>query len=113
MRIILLAIVLFLPSCTTTVSHVLTAGWPKLAIVEHYVGTKDVRNACQEYEQLGTYIVGCAQFDLKNKTCHIWLNYDYVTTDIVLHERLHCQGYDHPNSTYLKDLLDGYTASAG
>lgn len=99
--------VIYLASCTV-VSHEKVEGWPQLAVIEHHVPHAEMRDRCARYTAFGMPPEACAEFDLARGECHIWLSADFPPQGwIVEHERLHCAGYDHIGSNYLRSILRG------
>ena len=96
---------LLLTGCTP-ISHIPTPGWPALAVTEHHVSNREMRDACVPYMPAGVSPMGCAVMDLDAKTCDIWLSKDFPDEHALEHERLHCLGHDHPGGTFMVDLLE-------
>lgn len=96
---------LLLVSCTTPISHVDTPGWPKLAVREHHVSHREMRDVCAKYQAPGVAAEGCAEINLRAKTCDVWLSADFPSASNREHELLHCEGKDHPGGTFMRDLL--------
>jgi hypothetical protein len=100
-----------LAACSTIDSHEKVAGWPELKLVEHYVPDDVMRGRCAKYVSFGFLPEACAEFYFDRGECHVWYNADYRPPQFVIaHERLHCQGYDHPGDTTLRDILTRYEA---
>jgi hypothetical protein len=107
---ILLAVLL---SACTIVGHEKVAGWPALQMVEHYVPHSEMRERCVQYTGFGMSPEACAEFDLVRRRCDIWYSADFPPgPEIIEHERLHCQGYDHIGGTTLAQILREFSASA-
>lgn len=100
---------LLLASCTP-IGHVKVDGWPVLAVSENVVANNVMRDRCSRYMPAGVSPMGCAEINIKARTCDIWLSADFPSPDNAIHERLHCDGYDHPGGTFLKGLLNGSPA---
>ena len=84
-------------------------GWPQLTVIEHYVSDSEMRSRCSKYVAFGFLPEACSEFNLASRECHIWLSKDYPPAGFVVrHERLHCEGYDHPGETNLRDILARY-----
>lgn len=93
-------------ACASIIGHEKVAGWPQLAVYEHYVPHAQMRERCARYVGFGSLPVACAQFRLAERRCDIWYSADFPPSrDIIEHERLHCAGYDHVGETKLRDLL--------
>ncbi len=100
-----------LAGCSTIDQHEKVAGWPELRIVEHYVPDAELRSRCAKYVPFGLFPEACAEFYFNRGECHVWYNADFRPQPYVMeHERLHCQGYDHPGDTSLRDALARYNA---
>lgn len=97
--------------CSTIDSHEKVAGWPQLRLVEHYVADGVMRQRCAKYMPFGFLPEACAEFYFDRGECHVWYSSDWPPAQyVVRHERLHCQGYDHPGDTTLRDVLARYEA---
>jgi hypothetical protein len=95
--------------CATIDETHRVAGWPELRVVEHYVSDDEMRSRCSKYVAFGFLPEACSEFYLAQGECHIWLSKDYPPAAFVVrHERLHCEGYDHPGETNLRDILARY-----
>ena len=102
-------LVLLVPGCTTIDEHHKVAGWPQLQVVEHYVPDDAMRSRCAKYVAFGMLPEACSEFDFNRGVCDVWYSKDYPPAGyVVRHERLHCQGYDHPGDTTLEDILSRY-----
>ena len=99
-------VLLFVAGCST-IDHVKVEGWPALELVERYVPHAEMHARCREYvSSVAMVPVACAQFDFVNRRCYIWYDADNPpSAATVEHERLHCQGYDHPGDTTMRELL--------
>jgi hypothetical protein len=71
---------------------------------EHKVGLLEAYRRCSPYVALGMWPLGCAVFDLNERTCHVYYTWEWVRK----HERLHCEGHDHPGSTHMADHLKAW-----
>lgn len=92
--------------------HERVDGWPALEIVEHRVPHAEMRDRCSRYVAFGMQPEACAEFDLVQRKCHVWLSADLPPQRfIVEHERLHCAGYDHVGSTAMQQYLRYYLAT--
>lgn len=90
----------------STIGHERVEGWPTLEIVEHYVPHATMRDRCAKYVGFGMSPIACAEFELVARRCHIWFSADFPPEPYVVeHERLHCQGYDHPGETTMREIL--------
>jgi hypothetical protein len=97
--------------CSTIDTHERVAGWPQLKLVEHYVPDDVMRARCSKYVSFGFLPEACSEFYFDSGECHVWYNADYRPPQFVIeHERLHCQGYDHPGESTLRDILARYEA---
>jgi hypothetical protein len=106
----------FLVSACSTVGHERVEGWPELTIVEHRVAASEMYERCRKYVGFGALPMACAEFNLATKRCDIWLIEGFAPRSIVEHERLHCQGHDHPGETGMRDFLarwQAYQAAVG
>lgn len=74
------------------------ADWPELEIQVLHLATADFAAACP---LLKAGSLGCAQLDFCARRCSIYLvpMNDPRYTEVLEHERAHCQGYDHPGSS--------------
>ena len=103
----LAALLLF--ACTAIDTQHKVAGWPQLAVVEHYVPDGDMRTRCSKYVGFGMTPEACAEFDFAHGKCHIWYSEEYPPLPgVIAHERLHCQGYEHPGDSALAQALARY-----
>jgi hypothetical protein len=101
------------PLCACgTMDHEKVDGWPELAIFEHRVPAETMREHCRKYAGFGSLLLACAEFNLAVGRCDIWLSESFAPRLIIEHERLHCWGYDHVGSTYMRDFLARYRAAA-
>src|SRR6185503_10386594 len=99
-------LLVLLAGCSS-IDHVKVDGWPALEVVERYVARSELHERCKEYVTgFAMLPVACAQFDFVNRRCYVWYNADDPPTAATIeHERLHCQGYDHPGEATMRDLL--------
>jgi hypothetical protein len=98
--------------CATIDQHEKVAGWPDLKLVEHYVPDEVMRKRCSKYVPLGLFPEACAEFYFDRGECHVWYSAQFPPQPFVKeHERLHCQGYGHPGSSNMKDILARYQAA--
>lgn len=98
--------------CASIDEHEKVAGWPELRLVEHYVADEQMRQRCAKYMPFGFLPEACAEFYFDQGECHVWYSADWPPQPYVIaHERLHCQGYDHPGETTLRDVLVRYEAA--
>ena len=103
---------LALQGCTI-VGHERVAGWPQLAVYEHYVPEAELRNRCAQYVAFGMSPQACAEFDFSRLRCDLWFSADFPPTrSMIEHERLHCQGYDHVGMRTMEGILARYYGSA-
>lgn len=108
---------MLLTACTI-VGHQRVAGWPELAVIEHYVPETELRERCSKYVGFGMSAQACAEFDFVSRRCDLWFSADFrPSPSMIEHERLHCQGYDHIGMNTMADMLARYrgddSASAG
>jgi hypothetical protein len=104
-------LLLGLGACTT-VGHEKVEGWPQLTVVEHYVPHHVMRDRCTKYTPWGMSPEACAEFNLVERRCDLWLSADFPPPQaFIQHERLHCAGYDHVGETNMRDFLAQYNAS--
>lgn len=93
------------------IAHEQVPDWPRLEIVEHYAPGHEIRERCARYVAYGTVPIACAQFDFDAARCHIWYRADGpLAPEVMWHERLHCEGYDHPGETTLRHMLAQHVA---
>ena len=105
------ALAALLAACSTIDQHAKVPGWPQLRIVEHFVPDAQMRSRCAKYMPLGLFPEACAEFYFDRGECHVWYSADFRPQPYVMeHERLHCEGYDHPGDTTLHDVLARYNA---
>ena len=96
-------------ACTTVDTHEKVPGWPELRVVEHYVPETAMLRRCIKYVAVGMLPLACAEFDFQGAVCHVWYSADFPPSPTVMaHERLHCQGYDHPGAKALREVLERY-----
>jgi hypothetical protein len=101
---------LLLGACTT-IGHEKVAGWPKLAVYEHYVPHHEMRERCVKYTPWGMSPEACSEFNLVERRCDIWFSADFPPPKAFIeHERLHCEGYDHAGQTNMRAFLETYLA---
>jgi hypothetical protein len=106
-----LAALLMLGAGCTAIGHQQVLGWPELEIIEYHVPTRDLYERCSRYMGVGMLPEACAEFDLTERRCHIWLSADFPPPRYVVeHERLHCRGYDHIGMSTMKGILERYRA---
>ena len=87
-------------------------GWPQLAIVEHLVPDKEMRERCSKFPIFGSAPLACAQFNLQESRCDIWYSTRGPLRSFVLaHERRHCEGYNHAGEHHLDEALKAYRAN--
>jgi hypothetical protein len=100
-----------LAGACTTIGHERVEGWPSLEIVEHHVAHNVMRSRCVKYVGFGMTPIACAEFDLAARRCHVWFSADLPPPPSVIeHERLHCQGYDHPGESTMRNILARFNA---
>jgi len=88
--------------------------WPELAIVEHHVSHREMRERCAKYAPPMMTPEACAEFYFVQGECHIWFSADFPPSEaIVRHEREHCRGYEHAGESGLREILATYRASQG
>lgn len=98
--------------CSTIDEHNRVEGWPELRVIEHYVSDDAMRERCSKYVSFGMLPEACSEFNFVRGECHIWFSRDYPPAlYVVRHEQLHCQGYDHPGDTTMRDILARYRAA--
>jgi hypothetical protein len=101
----------FASACTTTGGEPLP-DWPELAIVEHHVSHREMRERCAKYAPPMMTPEACAEFYFVQGECHIWFSADFPPSEaIVRHEREHCRGYEHAGESGLREMLATYRAS--
>ena len=105
-----LLLTVFVSGCTV-IGHEKIEGWPELAVTEHYVSHKEMRDRCGKYLGPFSSPEACAEFNLDTKRCDIWFSADFPPAAfIVEHERLHCGGFDHVGETEMRDFLAKWKA---
>jgi hypothetical protein len=74
------------------------ADWPELAVDVVHVSRADVAEHCPG---LKASSLGCALVDFCAKRCKTYLApmNDPRYSEVLEHERAHCQGFDHPGSS--------------
>jgi hypothetical protein len=108
---VILALLFLLPGCAV-IGHQKVAGWPQLAVIEHYVPNKAMRDRCAQYVGFGMSPEACAQFDFARGRCDIWYSADFPPGSYVItHEREHCLGYEHEGETGMAEALARYKSS--
>ena len=89
----------------TSIGHEKVAGWPELAVVEHYLPHKLMLARCARWAN-GLAPLACAEFDFAAARCDIFYSAERrPSRELVQHERLHCQGYDHAGETAMREQL--------
>jgi hypothetical protein len=84
-------------------------GWPLLEIVEHHVPYEEMSGRCARYVGFGALPLGCAEFDLEARVCHVWVSTGLPGWRVVRdHERRHCAGYDHAGASNLRRVLENH-----
>jgi hypothetical protein len=93
-------------------SHEKVAGWPVLRVYEHYVPHAMMEARCARYvARYGARALACAEFNLSEGRCDIWYSRELGRRpDLVLHEWLHCAGYDHPGENAMAKTLAAWKA---
>lgn len=88
--------------CTTIDMNSKVADWPPLRIEERFLEPADLARSCAPYVGFGEVAFACTEWDFDEAriTSYYPLNPPQWLLD---HERLHQQGYDHMNSTYMKE----------
>ena len=110
-RLAIALALIVLSACTTIDRRHPVAGWPELKVVEHYVDDGDMRRRCSRYVAFGMAPNACAEFDFARGECHVWYSEEYPPLPgVIRHERLHCQGYEHPGEDTLARALARYRA---
>ena len=110
--LLVLGATLSVGACTTIDTGEPVEGWPQLRVVEHYVPDATMRQRCSKYVAFGMLPLACAEFNFASGECHVWYSANFPPSQSVMeHERLHCQGYEHPGDTTLRDVLARYRAS--
>ncbi len=81
--------------------------WPALEVRVHDVSREQLGRSCP----IAAHSYGCASLDFCARSCTIFLlnGMDAIRRGQVMdHERAHCQGYDHPGSSTMRD---GWTSA--
>ena len=95
----------------TSIGHEKVAGWPELAVVEHYLPHKLMVSRCARWAN-GLTPLACAEFDFAAARCDIFYSAEHrPSRELVAHERLHCIGYDHVGDTAMREQLARWQAS--
>lgn len=91
-------------------------GVDNLKVTEHVLSTSEVTRVCGE--KLGIPLLmrwmvkiwGCATIELDTWTCDIYYSQENLEgqSDLLEHERMHCQGYWHDNE--LQEYYDSWKA---
>ena len=116
MKQLIFSLSFLLVGCATTIDNHTSPplDWPKLTIVENYVPVGILYEKCYKYvpewmKWLGAIVEGCAEMDFKANTCTVWVrDSGFADLNILTHERLHCQGYDHIGDSVLKNEWEKY-----
>jgi len=100
---------LLLISGCMSMPDVKVVGVDNLKVTEHIVSSQEVTKICGK--KLGIPILmrwmikiwGCAEIELDTWTCDIYYSEENLEdqTDLLEHERLHCQGYWHDDGLQL------------
>jgi hypothetical protein len=102
-----IAVLAMLLCACTTISQERLPGWPVLQVIEHRVPHAEMRERCARYAGRGNTPEACVIFDFENALCHVWLSADFPPPPLVVrHERMHCEGYDHPGGTRMQAILE-------
>ena len=97
--------------CSTIDEHNRVEGWPELRVIEHYVSDDAMRERCSKYVSFGMLPEACSEFNFVRGECHIWYSADFRPQPYVMeHERRHCEGFDHPGGSSLREALARYNA---
>lgn len=114
-RLLVVAALAALSGCATIDTHVQPdPAWPRLKVTEHEVSAVEMLGRCYRYLSLGMKLLGgfplaCAEFNLEQGWCRIYYT-SWATEGVKEHERLHCEGFDHPGSTQLTDHARAWRA---
>lgn len=85
-------------------------GWPDLQVIEHFVPHAEMRDKCSKYVPWYASAEACAEWHFDKDECHIWFSKDFPPQQWVIeHERMHCAGYDHVDSTAASDAFHAYS----
>lgn len=115
-RVLLVIFSCFLGSCATINETRLTItpidtdrappiDFPQLNIVVHEVSHKEMLTVCEGTQTT----LACAFTHFGTGTCDIWYSkYAPPTKKVVIHEELHCKGYDHPGESRIRDAWEYY-----
>ena len=74
-------------------------GFPPLLIIEHKVEASQILRHCHPAMRWWDWALlrmplACARINFERRTCDIYTASD-ASPDTLIHERRHCQGYDH------------------
>ena len=101
----LVLLTIWIAACSTIDVTNKVEGWPVLQTTVHVIDQKLVRDHCQKYVHGFDIAFACAEWDFDANTCDIYLpigHGEYMKE----HELAHCDGYDHPGSTYMREDLE-------
>jgi hypothetical protein len=107
MRSFVLAALAAAAAGCAAIGHEKVAGWPQLAVHEHYVPHAEMQARCARYVvRFGARPLACAEFNFDERRCDIWYSRSVgARPELVAHERLHCAGYDHPGEDAMARML--------
>jgi hypothetical protein len=101
-----------LAAACTAIGNERVQGWPRLAVVEHYVPHAEMRDRCVKYVAFGESPAACAEFNFEARRCDIWFSADFPPPPFMIeHERKHCLGYEHAGEHHLREALERYKAA--
>ena len=99
-----------LASCATIDTHTPPPlGWPQLRveIVEDPYADKGIESFCGASNPIA-YRMGCTVPDFKQGICFVYVR--SLHEWLVEHEKMHCAGYDHPDSHAAVKIMNYWKA---
>lgn len=104
--LVALAVAFGLSSCSTIGNRPPPADFPKLNVTVNYVPWEKMYSVCSQY---GIQPAACTEVNFKDNSCVVWVvPNDGLTKYTLEHELLHCQGWDHPGETTLRDMWERF-----
>lgn len=113
--VLALYLVIALSACTAINVHQKPpSDWPKLQVSIHKVGFWEMQKICGGSYLSGvlTQYMGCAWIYFDKGTCEVYYAADdkESAANVIEHEVMHCEGYDHIGSSTLKDGWEQWKA---
>lgn len=97
MRFLPLLLLLLAGCATIDIHSPPPKDWPKLTVIVQDVPFDVLQRTCGIKNET---VLACAIPDFDEKKCRIYVWMD--TKEIMDHERLHCEGYDHPGENTMR-----------